>query len=334
MILLFNALSHFLVDAVCLATLFGAAKSGTDIAVAVLIYNTLAFTTQCLTGWLVDRPGLARLLEAPSMLLVTAGYFLPGPLMLHVCLIGLGNSFFHVCGGRVTLEKSQGKAAPLGVFVAPGALGVAIGKCWPQLGAVLSVLLILMAGAVFLAYRKEPAELFVVEEKRRGPFPLLPVAALTIAVAVRAIGGCAAVFPWNTGIATAVATAVFVFAGKTAGGFLCDRTGALKTSAVSILPAAVLTAFAAFSMGGSLLGQFLLNLSMPVTLWLLYRLLPDEPGFAFGLAASALWPGTLLGQLIQLTGAAQKALILFSFLLGLVSVWYSVIFLKKKGDRP
>ena len=86
----------------------------------------------------------------------------------------------------------------------------------------------------------------MVEEKRRGPFPLLPVAALTIAVAVRAIGGCAAVFPWNTGIATAVATAVFVFAGKTAGGFLCDRTDALRTSAVSILPAAVLTAFAAF----------------------------------------------------------------------------------------
>ena len=173
MILGFNALSHFLVDAVCLATLFGAAKSGTDIAVAVLIYNTLACTTQCLTGWLVDRPGLARLLEAPSMLLVTAGYFLPGSLMLRVCLIGLGNSFFHVCGGRVTLEKSRGKAAPLGVFVAPGALGVAIGKCWPQLGAVLSVLLILMAGAVFLAYRKEPGELFEVEEKRRGPFPLL-----------------------------------------------------------------------------------------------------------------------------------------------------------------
>ena len=40
------------------------------------------------------------------------------------------------------------------------------------------------------------------------------------------------------------------------------------------------------------MGQFLLNLTMPVTLWLLYLAMPDSPGFAFGLAASALWPGT------------------------------------------
>ena len=333
MILGINAAAHLLVDAVCLATLFGAAGQGIDIAAAVLIYNTLAFSTQCLTGWWVDRPGLARLLEPISMLLVAAGYFLPAGLMLRVVLIGLGNSLFHVCGGRVTLEKSRGKASPLGMFVAPGALGVCLGKAWPQLGNLLAALLVLMAGIVFLAYRREPGELFRIEPRREEPFPLLPVAALVIAVAVRAIGGCAAVFSWNTGAQTALAMAFFVFAGKFSGGFLCDRSDAVKTSALSILPAAFLTAFAASHMGGSLLGQFLLNLSMPVTLWLLYRLLPDEPGFAFGLAASALWPGTLLGQMISVSGSAQKALILVSFLIGLAAVMYSVRVLKEKGEE-
>jgi FSR family fosmidomycin resistance protein-like MFS transporter len=342
MILVLNSISHFLVDGVCLATLFGAAKSGADIAIAILVYNTLAFSTQVFTGWWVDKPDLARKLEPLSMLLVAAGYFLPAGLMVRVVLIGLGNSLFHVCGGCVTLRQSAGRAAPLGVFVAPGALGVALGKLWPQFGALLSAGLIVFAALIFFAYRRDPAAADEVlpaahfrgelPDYREKDYPLAAVALLTLAVAVRAIGGYAAVFSWNTGAWTAAAMAVFVFAGKTAGGFVCDRLGAVKSSALSILPAALLTAFLAFSMPASLLGQFLLNLSMPVTLWLLYKLMPDEPGFAFGLAASALWPGTLLGLMIQLTGAAQKALILVSFAAGLVAVIYAVSVLKKDGE--
>lgn len=60
---------------------------------------------------------------------------------------------------------------------------------------------------------------------------------------------------------------------------------------------------------------------MPVTLWLIYRAMPESPGFAFGLAASALWPGTLAGQLISLTGAWNSALILVSFAAGLAATY-------------
>ena len=339
--LLLNAISHLLVDAVCLATLFGAARTGLDIASAVLVYNTLAFSTQILTGWLVDRPGLAKNYQPLSMLTVAAGFLLPLPLMARVVFIGLGNSFFHVCGGCVTLKESGGKASPLGVFVAPGALGVFAGKAYPQLGTALSVALLLLACLVFFAYRSEAYGEW--DRLRSDPlsgglpsyggsaFPLLAVSLLSLAVAVRAIGGCAVSFPWNTGVQTAGALAFFVFAGKTAGGFVCEAIGAQKTSALSIVPAALLTAFLAAGMPASLAGQFLLNLSMPVTLWLLYKLMPQEPGFAFGLAASALWPGTLLGQMIQLSGAAQKGLILLSFGAGLAAVAAAVSFLKKEA---
>jgi hypothetical protein len=73
---------------------------------------------------------------------------------------------------------------------------------------------------------------------------------------------------------------------------------------------------------------------MPVTLWLLYRLLPDAPGFAFGLAASALWPGTIIGQLITLTGPAQKILTLVCFLFGLAAILWSVRVLKPEKRIP
>ncbi|MBR0209318.1 MAG: hypothetical protein IJQ41_01115 [Firmicutes bacterium] len=339
MILTLNAIAHLLVDGVCLAALFGAGADASALMTAVMLYNTLAFTTQCLVGLWTDHTGLSKKAEPLSMLLVAAGYFLPAPLLVRVAMIGLGNSCFHVCGGTVTLEQSRGKSSPLGVFVAPGAIGVLLGRSFPRLGHVLAALLILFAAAIFFAYRrdgdrKDPAgpeagKTCALPDYRGDAFPGMAAALLTAAVAVRAIGGSCAEFPWNTGVATAAAMTLFVFAGKTAGGFLCDRIGAVKSSAVSILPAALLTAFLGANMPASLLGQFLLNLSMPVTLWLLYKLMPKEPGLAFGLAASALWPGTLAGMMIKLSGSARVALILISFVFGLAAVLYTVSYLKK-----
>ena len=339
MILTLNAIAHLLVDGVCLAALFGAGADASALMTAVMLYNTLAFTTQCLVGLWTDHTGLSKKAEPLSMLLVAAGYFLPAPLLVRVAMIGLGNSCFHVCGGTVTLEQSRGKSSPLGVFVAPGAIGVLLGRSFPRLGHVLAALLILFAAAIFFAYRrdgdrKDPAgpeagKTCALPDYRGDAFPGMAAALLTAAVAVRAIGGSCAEFPWNTGVATAAAMTLFVFAGKTAGGFLCDRIGAVKSSAVSILPAALLTAFLGANMPASLLGQFLLNLSMPVTLWLLYKLMPEEPGLAFGLAASALWPGTLAGMMIKLSGSARVALILISFVFGLAAVLYTVSYLKK-----
>ena len=340
MILTLNAIAHLLVDGVCLAALFyyGPGAGDTRFVAAVMLYNTLAFTTQCLVGLWTDHGQLSRKAEPFAMLAVALGWFLPLPLTLRVAVIGLGNSCFHVCGGTVTLEQSRGKASPLGVFVAPGALGVVFGKLYPQLGPVFSVCLIVLAALIFVTYRKDsPQKILPPADDLRVPlpdyrgsaFPLLATALLTIAVAVRAIGGSCAEFPWNTGAVTAIAMTFCVFAGKTAGGFVCDRFGAAKSAVISIVPAALLTAFLSASMPASLLGQFLLNLSMPVTLWLLYKLMPDEPGFAFGLAASALWPGTLAGMMIQLSGSARAWLILVSFVFGLAAVWYTVSYLKK-----
>ncbi len=339
MILGLNAIAHFLVDGVCLAALFGAGADASALMTAVMLYNTLAFTTQCLVGLWTDHTGLSKKAEPLSMLLVAAGYFLSAPLLVRVAMIGLGNSCFHVCGGTVTLEQSRGKSSPLGVFVAPGAIGVLLGRSFPKLGHVLAALLILFAAAIFFAYRKdgdrkapagpEAGKTCALPDYRGDAFPGMAAALLTAAVAVRAIGGSCAEFPWNTGVATAAAMTFFVFAGKTAGGFLCDRIGAVKSSAVSIIPAALLTAFLGANMPASLLGQFLLNLSMPVTLWLLYKLMPKEPGLAFGLAASALWPGTLAGMMIKLSGSARVALILISFVFGLAAVLYTVSYLKK-----
>ena len=70
-------------------------------------------------------------------------------------------------------------------------------------------------------------------------------------------------------------------------------------------------------------GQFFLNLSMPITLFLLYRCMPDSPGFAFGLAASALWPGALFGGRIPASGASRVILVVLCFGLALFAVLFA-----------
>ena len=322
MLLFFNSLSHLLVDALCAAAVLGQLDAYPDLTAAIIAYNTLAFSTQCLVGLMTDRLKMHGFGLTVSAVMVIAGYLMPSPWWLKTALLGLGNSLFHVEGGTLTLLESSGKPAKLGVFVAPGCIGLAAGTMYPECGIIFAPLLAVCTVCAAICAKKCGCETLP-EPKREADSVLLAVILLTLAVVVRAVGGCAVSFPWKTGAAAAVCMTLAVFAGKTAGGFVCERLGARKTAALSVIPAALLIAFFPQYMLPSLLGQLLLNLTMPVTLWLLYRAMPEAPGFAFGLAASALWPGTLLGQLMRLTGPALWLCVVASFAFGLFAIFYS-----------
>lgn len=338
MLLLINSAAHLLVDALCASTLFGALAGEESFSVLILVYNTLAFSTQCLVGLAADRVRKHAVSSSAAMVTVILGFALPLPAALKVILIGAGNSVFHVASGTMTLEMSEGKAGPLGVFVAPGAIGLTLGTLFPQLGIYFAVLLFFAAILLPLVFRwkAEPGLRREIPSSVQGKqkLNLLPVLLLTLAVAVRAIGGTAVSFPWNTTAITALALTACVFAGKTAGGFIADRLGARFTALISIPVAALLIAFATKYMPPSLIGQFALNLTMPVTLYLLFLAMPDQPGFAFGLAASALWPGTIGGKMMTLSGGKLSLLVLISFLFGLGAILLSYSMLKLNHTSP
>ena len=337
MLLFLHSIAHLLVDAVCAAALFGPLRGpDEEFTRLILLYNTLAFSTQCLVGLAADRLGKDRFLAPAGMLTVVLGFALPLPAVLRVILIGLGNSAFHVGGGIETLRSGRGKAAHLGVFVAPGAIGLTLGTLYPACGPLAAALLALTAAALLWtkpAERAPEASPAVPAEPVRSRRLEAAIVLLTAAVAVRAVGGAGVSYPWKTAPIHAALITLFVFAGKTAGGFVCDRLGPSRSAWLSIPLAAALITFCAGWMIPSLLGQFALNLTMPITLWLLFRAMPDSPGFAFGLAASALWPGTIAGQAISLTGSARWILLLTCFLFGLLAVLYAVSALKRSNDR-
>ena len=332
MTLLYNSIAHFLVDALCVTTLFSGGAEGERLLVGMLLYNTLAFSTQCAVGLLLDRLGRVRSFELASFAAVILGFALPLPFFARIALVGLGNSFFHVAAGIMTLRESGDSAWRLGVFVAPGAFGVTLGTLWPRFGWPLAAAMLLCAA--LLALRKETATLYTPRKMRTGArFPLAGVLLLTAAVAVRALGGVAVSFPWKQTAAHALWMTLFVFAGKAAGGFICDRLGEKRSAWLSVPLAAVCIAFFSASMPLSLLGQLLLNLTMPVTLWLLYRLMPRAPGFAFGLAASALWPGTIAGYFVSLSGPWLRAAVIAAFCFGIFAILYASAYLNK-SEKP
>ena len=79
MLLFLHSLSHLLVDAACAATLFGPVRELGDLTSLLLLYNTLAFSAQCLAGLAADRIRRLRGWAAGAMLCVAAGFLLPLP---------------------------------------------------------------------------------------------------------------------------------------------------------------------------------------------------------------------------------------------------------------
>ena len=318
-----NAAAHLLVDAVCAAVIVG--SSTPELPAVFILYNTFAFSTQCVVGLITDRLGHCKTLAPVACLWVALCGVIPLPPTVGAVLIGMGNSLFHVSAGSEVLEHSEGKAAPLGLFVAPGALGVFAGKEFPELRPVLCVLLILSGIWLLVENRIDWGQTVSSYNYKEGQSKeLLPTALLLLlAVMTRAIGGAVAGGAGQTAFWKSLVIVICVFAGKSLGGLASDRFGIRRVTVISIPLAAFLILIAGRYFAGAAAGQFLLNLSMPITLFLIYRCLPSAPGFAFGLAASVLWPGTLIGKYISVSGEIKVVFILLCFGMALFSILFA-----------
>lgn len=316
-----NAVAHLLVDAVCAAAVVASASAG---GFAVFyIYNSFAFSTQCLTGLLTDRCGHCRLLGPLACVWVALCGLLPLHPTVVAVLIGLGNSLFHVAAGSEVLTNSKGHAASLGLFVAPGALGVFAGKAFPQARPVLCIMLILCAVWLFGENRLCGGEYDSRSKTSHAKTRLHLALLLLLAVMTRAVGGAVSGGSGQAALWMSFLVVFCVFAGKSLGGILSDAVGIRRLTIVSVPLAALFILLAGSNFAAVSAGQFLLNLSMPVTLFLIYRCLPDDPGFSFGLAASVLWPGDLIGRCISVSGAVKTVLLLFCFSVSLFAIIFS-----------
>ena len=325
------SVQHFLVDGLCVCCLFLLARAyGDSFAAygdrlgmeAVLMYSVLAFVSQPLTGMMAD--GLKarhRLLVVSSLLLTLAvavasliallmtealkvmegatGEWL---LMLVAVLLGAGNSLFHVWGGKQTVVCMGNDMRALGVFVSTGALGLSVGFVCCSWVLLYALLLAVVALAI-VYLRSEECGVWSEEcgvRSEVAPRSLPPLSAWTavvllmLFVAYRSFTG--EVF--SRGITKSQTLILVIGAvsmlGKMAGGWIAHCVGILLSMAVVLAGVGLCLLFRGDNVAVLLMGIFLMNCTMPVTLFLANDVLPGREGLAFGLLAAALIPGYLL----------------------------------------
>ena len=310
-----SSVLHFLVDGLCICCLFLLAEIygdsfgayGDRVSVgAILIYNLLAFLSQPLTGLLADRMSHRHWLLLWSALLLTmavAVALLPfraeWALITVALLLGAGNSFFHVWGGKQTVVKTCNDIRALGVFVSTGALGLAVGFVFCSWALLYALLLVFVGLSVLYVFMDDGSSQAVVDIRSNYPW-LTPltictlVVMLMLCVCYRSFAG--EVF--SSGITKTqsliLVIGVVAMLGKMAGGWIVRWIGMLPSIIVILAGVALCFLLRSDFLWVLLLGIFLMNCTMPITLYLANLLLPRREGLAFGLLAAALIPGYLL----------------------------------------
>lgn len=115
------ALVHMAVDLSCAFLVFAYVSGGERWYLWLLIYNFCAFALQMPIGAAADRLDRNSCVAAGGCVGVLAGLLLGSvgfPAAAAVAA-GIGNACFHVGGGIDILNRSGGKAAPLGILWLP-----------------------------------------------------------------------------------------------------------------------------------------------------------------------------------------------------------------------
>ncbi len=293
-------------------------SSGTTVVLFIL-YNVLAFGLQAFIGHASDRFAHPReVAHIGSLLLVVAIAMLAVVPLGAIILVGCGNAFYHAGGGSIALNVTPKRATAPGVFVAPGALGLFAGTLAARYGHFTALVpVVLLALLVLASYTIDLPHLDYARTAARGQAARgggaarsraaarghgaagtrrlfwLIFCALFVAIGIRSLVGMAIVFPWKSHLSLAVVLVAAVFAGKTLGGVLADRFGWAKVAVSSLVISTPLLVVWPKVVAVAVVGMFLFNFTMPVTLAALSNLLPGRPGFSFGLTCMALLAGAL-----------------------------------------
>lgn len=328
------SLLHFLVDGICACGVMMMSHqivSDFEANGIIVLYNVLAFGTQPLTGRWVDKNGVCSQGPKLAIVLLIAGAVVCSISISHtifiavpgVILLGMGNSFFHVYGGKYLAVVSHNDIRVMGIFVSTGAVGLAIGLGFStQMLLVAFLLSFLVVSYLHLhnVYGQEtnittiPSSFKRTSEQPLTTIPILFLSCLMLAVAGRAfIGESVPSLRWVLHSMGApwvmVMVSIIVMAGKAAGGFMSKWWGVRNVFYASMLLSGTTFLMSPWHDGFVLTTLFLINISMPCTLYWATKAVPGREGWGFGLLAMALLPGFLLGILTKHDATCQALLV-------------------------
>ena len=335
------SLLHMLVDGICALAMFGHYVRTGDGTFAFLVYNFCAFALQMPLGVLLDLLNLQHEEKRKDFSFWFAVIGVMVTLLgtiIHPAVLGIGNALFHVGGGVGTAkedEEKKWKGKGLGVFVAPGALGLYLGTILAKRGDWKIGLFVASGMAVLLTilarnlYQKRGKEMYryisqatICCTRKEGAAWL--VVCCFLVVILRSYIGMEISFPWKQAPLFGLVGVLAVVGGKVAGGFTAVRFGYYKMVVITLVTATIGYLVLEFAPLG-LIALFAFNMTMPVTLYLVMKALPKMSGFAFGLLTFGLFLGflpTYFGWKISLTGQQLGAAgSLLSMMILLTGIW-------------
>lgn len=316
-------LMHFLVDGLCLCCtyLLTSPFNLPHLAAIFITYNLLAFLSQPLTGWMADhiRHKHWMLLGAVMLLAVAV---LVTPLVMSsggestmfavAALLGIGNSLFHVWGGKQVVLQVGNDIRALGVFVSTGAFGlaVAIVFCSWMLLYIFLLAIIVLATAYVMTdksesqehiQRKEPSTLTAQPSPNSAQRSTLNLQRVMFVIAIAAFVMFRSYLGKEFSLGAANTDAMILLVGfvtmlgKMAGGWISRWMGVVKALTIILIVVLVCMLTQRYSpVLPALAGLFMINCTMPITLYLANSVLPEREGLAFGILAAALMPGYLI----------------------------------------
>jgi len=291
-------ITHALVDFICGAVLFSifANKIITDLPEfinLVILYSILAFGLQIIFGFFTDYFKSPRITALIGCILtgISAFLFLSFPI-LAVIFAGIGNALFHVGGGSISLNLTPKKVTAPGIYVAPGAIGLFLGVMLGKGGQFIAwpFILFLVILCILMFIVKKPEMNYIKEkiEKSKINYFELILFLVFLSIAIRSLVGMVMIFPWKVNIELAVILTIAIVLGKGLGGILADKFGWIKIGVGALALSIPFLVFGATIPFVAIIGMFLFNITMPITLVAISNILPGRPGFAFGITCLAL----------------------------------------------
>ena len=331
-------LVHLLIDLVTVSSAFAVSHIYHIPVIAgisvVVLYDILAFAGQAIIGWFSDRRAVyhAVALAGIVMGMVSVPLLHAQPLA-GLVLTGLGNAFFHVGAGAISLRVAPGRATVPGLFVAPGAIGLGLGTLFGKSGQYFSWAFIAALAVAFIVVWRAPLpQLKATSQKALLAVsqPILTVFALLLSISIRALVGFGGSSNCHKTLGVKIGLMSVAFLGKGLGGIISDRIGWIRGSVGALLISAPLIAFWGDHPIPLIIGFLIFQMTMPVTLVAVCEIMPGRPGLAFGLCCLALLGGSLLAFSREVQSTYSNPFFLGLILLSATLVFFSLRHMQDK----
>ena len=312
------AIAHFAVDAACAFLFLGVIiRFSGNIILDMLLYNGFAFVLQAPFGLIIDKKLNPKLASILGLIFIATAFLFWNNIFIALVLIGAGNALYHVGGGSLILSLKKNKATFSGIYVAPGGIGLVLGTFLSQsnIGLYLFLIpLILLVLSVVLYFVKTPDFTRKIERESISNYGILLIVLIMIPIVVRSLIGLSIEFPWKENQSLYLTLITAIALGKVFGGVLADKFGLMKVGVGALLVSAPLLAFFPVVPILGILGGFVLNFTMPVTLIAIFNIIPKYKGLTFGLTTVALFIGSI-PIIIGYDTWLKNELIVFTFIL-------------------